>query len=248
MKNSKRWIALLLALLMCLSLCGCDELDDMRSTHAFWQEDGSILWNGNVYRRLGDEDTRMELDIVYDNLSINVTAKDVPVLLSGVFGDPFDVCADGTLLESYDWQVGYVMYCREDVYAETEAYLKNGFELAAYYYSYFDEDYNSYNYYLTESQTDAINEVLETVIPASDAEYEDEPIWDSLILHGCDESHRFSQSYLLDLWMTETGYFLVSEDGVYPVPETFHPIFNDIVKAYEESKGDWDRPPSVMVA
>ena len=50
MKTRKRWIALLAALMMCLSLCGCQELDDMRATHAFWQEDGSILWNGNVSR------------------------------------------------------------------------------------------------------------------------------------------------------------------------------------------------------
>ena len=249
MKTRKRWIAFFVAILMCLSLCGCQELDDMRAAHAFWQEDGSILWNGNVYRQLGDEDTRYDLDIVYDNVTINVTTKDVPVLLSGMsgmFSEPFDVCADGTLLEAYDWKGGYVMYCREDVYAETEEYLKNGFELSTYYYSYLDEDYNSFNYYLTEYQTKTINDILASVIPAPYTEYEDEEIWDSLILHGCDESHRFSQSYLLDLWMTEDAYFLATDEDVYPVPETFEPIFNDIVKAYVETMEEWD-PPTYVV-
>jgi hypothetical protein len=54
MKNSKRWIALLLALLLCASLCGCTELETMRANHAVWQEDGSILWDGVVYRELAN--------------------------------------------------------------------------------------------------------------------------------------------------------------------------------------------------
>ena len=246
MKTSKRWIALFVALMLCLSLCGCQELDDMRATHAFWQEDGSILWNGNVYRQLGGDGTSYDLDFVYGNVIINVTTKDVPVLLSGMFGESFDVSADGTLLEAYNWQTGYIMYCREDVYAETEEYLKNGFELATYYYTYLDEDYNSYNYYLTEYQTNTINDILASVMPAPYTEYEDEEIWDSLILHGCDKSHRFSQNYLLDLWMTESGYFLATDEDMYPVPGAFEPIFNDIVKAYVGMMEEWN-PPSYVV-
>lgn len=246
MKKAKRWIALLVALLMCLSLCGCQALDDMRATHAVYQEDGSILWNGQVYRQLGNVEMRDEIAMVYDHQFINVTTKDVPVLLSDVFGEQYDVCADGTLLESNYWSEGYTLYCREDVYEETAEYLKNGFQLETYYYSYLDENFDSNNYYLTEYQTNTINDILASVIPAPYTEYEDEEIWDSLILHGCDKTHRFSQNYLLDLWMTESGYFLATDEDVYPVPETFHPIFNDIVKAYVGSMEEW-APPSYVV-
>ena len=248
MKKMKRWIALLVALLMCLSLCGCQKLDDMRATHAVYQEDGSILWNGQVYRQLGNVEMRDEIAMVYDHQLINVTTKDVPVLLSDVFGEQYDVCADGTLLESNYWSEGYTLYCREDVYEETAEYLKNGFQLETYYYSYLNEDYDSYNYYLTEYQTNAVNDVLATVIPAPLEEYGDEPIWTSLYLNGCDKTHRFSQDYLMDLWIMEDGsYFLATDEIVYPVPERFVGIFNEITKAYVEAMGDWDGPPTFVV-
>lgn len=249
MKTCKRWIAVLLAVLMCLSLCGCQALEDMRAAQAVYQEDGSILWNGQVYRMLGDTASRGDIYIVGDNQNVYVTQKDVPVLLSEFFGEPYDVCADGTLLESYTWDGGYIMYCREDVYDATAEYLKNGFQLDTYFYSYYDEEtYDGNNYYLTEYQTNAVNDVLANVIPAPLETYEDEAIWDSLYLNGCDESHRFSQNYLMDLWITEDGYFLVVEEDVYPVPEAYNGIFNDITKAYVESMGDWSGPPTYVVS
>jgi hypothetical protein len=77
MKKSKRWIALLLALLLCTSLCGCRELEDMRATHAVWQEDGTILWDGVVYRELQNVPEEYQH---YVNGTIFVTETDVPVL------------------------------------------------------------------------------------------------------------------------------------------------------------------------
>ena len=91
MKKMKRWIALLVALLMCLSLCGCQALDDMRATHAVYQEDGSILWNDVVYRKLENVDQIDVLDVSYDYAWIYVTESDVPVLLINWFGEEFDV-------------------------------------------------------------------------------------------------------------------------------------------------------------
>lgn len=248
MKSCKRWIALFVALMMCLSLCGCQVLEDMRAAHAVYQEDGSILWNGNVYRQLANVELRDEINMVYEYQTVFVTTADVPVLLSDLMGEQYDVCADGTLLESNYWNEGYTLYCREDVYEETAACLQNGIEIDTYYYGYWNEEDEYVNYYLTEYQANTVNDVLTTVMPSAYEEYEDVGIWNSLYLSGCDESRRFSKDYLLDLWITESGYIIIADEGTYLVPEAYNPIFNDITKLYVEAMGYWDAPPSYVVA
>ena len=250
MKKYKRWIAILLASLLSLSLCGCQRLDDMRAEHGVWQEDGSVLWNGNVYRKLENTLSLEKFDFVYGRITIYVTEADVPVLLSNVFGTMMDVCADGTLLEYYDYRLlegKRQLYCREDVYDEMVKTLADGVQLDTYYYYYYD--YNreeSLQYYLTEEQTNTIHRILTTVTPVPIKEF-DGAIADEVHLYICDDSHRFEQDTDTWLCITESCYCIKTYDEIYAIPMKYNGIFTEIWKAYNEGIYILEDPPSLVV-
>lgn len=248
MKKYKKFLALLLAALLCLSLCGCVDLDAMRSEHAVWQEDGSILWNGAVYRKLENVVDMDEMEFSYSYVTIYVTQPDVPVLLSDTLGDPYDVFADGTILGYYDYrlaEVRYTWYCREDVYDETVAMLEKGVQLNTYCYYYWDSTQQlNVKYYLTEEQANAIRHVLATVTPVHSDGLE-EPIMDEIYLYASDENHLFEQG-AERLFITESGYCILSYEYVYVVPMEYNRIFDEIWKAYNESVYVYT-PPTIVV-
>lgn len=250
MKKWKRWLVLALATVLCLSLCGCDDLEVMRAEHGVWQEDGSILWNGAVYRKLENVANIDVLEISYDYISIRVTEPDVPVLLCSWFGDSLDVCAGGTLLEHYDYRLlegRTTWYCREDVYDETAAVLENGVELTTYFYQYYDRITGDFkNYYLTTEQSEAVYDVFATVHPIFDAVYE-EAFVDSIYLYACDESHRFESDIEMYMHTTESGYCIELDDLIYVVPMEYHEIFVRIWKAYDKSNYVMDYPPGMVI-
>lgn len=249
MKKWKRWIAVALATLLCFSLCGCSELEQMRAEHAVWQEDGSILWNGAVYRELELNDSNRELDFAYDYVTIYVTEPDVPVLLSEMFGDGMDVCANGTLIKFYDYRndYRYKLYCREDAYDEMVNKLENGVNMNTYLYYYWDYDrQESVPYYLTEEQSYAIHTVLTTVIPVPIEDFS-ELIEDELYLYICDDSRLFEQDTGKWLSITESRYCISLYDEIYAVPVEYAAIFTEIWKAYDDSIYVLEDPPGIVI-
>ena len=248
MKNRKRWLVLALATVLCLSLCGCDELETMRSEHGVWQEDGSILWNGAVYRKLENTLSMGEFDFTYSYVTIYVTEPDVPVLLSTMFGEAMDVSADGTILEHYDYRLAEertTWYCREDVYDEMVKELENGVNLTTYLYYYWDyEKQMSVPHYLTEEQSKTIHQVLTTVIPVPSNEI---PVDDELYLYISDDSHRFEQNTDKWLCISESRYYISSYDEIYAVPMEYNAIFDGIWKAYNDSIYVMENPPGMVI-
>ena len=250
MKNRKRWLVLALATVLCLSLCGCDELETMRSEHAVWQEDGSILWNGTVYRKLENVENIDVLDVSYDYAGVYVTEPDVPVLLSSWFGESLDVCGNGTLLEYYDYRPAEdktEWYCREDVYDETAALLEKGIEMTTYFYEYYNSSTNDFEkYYLTKEQSEAVNTVFATVQSIFNFMFE-EPYIEGVYFYACDDSHRFESDIEMYMYTTESGYCIEFDDLVYVVPVEYHGIFAEIWMAYDDGNNAIAYPPSVVV-
>ena len=252
MKKWKRWIAIVLVSLLCLSLCGCQRLEDMRAVHAVWQEDGNILWDGNVYHKL-EVDTSLEnfdFTYAYDYRCIYVTEADVPVLLSNWFGDLVDVRANGMVLEYYNYRLleeEYQFYCREDVYDEVVRDLTMGVQLNTYFYPYYDFDSDeSKRYYLTEEQANTMHRILTTVTPVTRATLE-ESIQDALYLSICDENRRFEQDTDKCLLVTESCYCIESYGDIYIVPMEYTAMFAEIWKAYGDGKYVLETPPSLVV-
>ena len=88
MKKSIKIIALCLSILaLTVFFAGCDMLDEMKANHAILSDDRETLsFNGKTYKRL-PEGTNLYYSSYYGNAfdRINVTDKDVPVLLSNAY-------------------------------------------------------------------------------------------------------------------------------------------------------------------
>ena len=230
----KLLVCILIAALVC-SLSGCVLLDEMREKQAFLQTDGSVTWQGNTYQLLpAAEELYPELD--YDK-PLNVTAPDVPVLLSvfemqGIYYPS----KDGRFLENLSGEV----YCRADFYEEISRRLQEGFEpaLYCYFYDVYDRetwDYSEEKYVLTDEQVKAVETVCSTVLPyAASAMGRPEAIH-SVYLYGC-SSDMLLQACNTEIVVTTAGYSLLvytEEDVmVFPVPDGMHDIFNQIMQAY----------------
>lgn len=114
----KKRIAALLAVLMLCTLTGCNEVEELKRTQAFWGGEkfgDTVEWGGYVYRK--SEDAGVYEDIApYSYAGYRqsgyVTAKDVPALLQGMYGSSYSLSPD-----QYVMSVFYnTVYIREDVY------------------------------------------------------------------------------------------------------------------------------------
>ena len=225
-------MSVLLVLTVCLSLCGCARLDEMKARHAVWQEDGAILWNDAVYKPLPAvmeaEVNRMRLD----DIPLHVTEVDVPVLLSALYGDYFECDKEGVFLRGYTrnntYYGEYTLFCREDHYEEVAAELTNGFVTKGLCYDYFDSQLNAMRtYYVTAEQEYAISFVLDT---AEWFSYDDEFYAEyevQLYRHDALDLYR---EYEMLLMYTGGGYYLVQNDIAYLVPTDYEQTMQDILQ------------------
>ena len=232
-KKGKRWIAALLMVLLCLSLCGCQKLEDMRAKHAVWQEDGSILWDGNMYRPLTAFSEKTGL-ILEDGV-IRVTEADVPVLLSDEFGEYCRVSRSGALLITRG-HAGETLYCREDLYEFMAEHLKEP-ELTTYFYTYFNPDTNVYDYYyLSEQQGDTIDKlVLNLDFSAMEEEFyytlEDNDF--ALTLGKCDDARWLSEDYAVQIARNDGVFYVIMPDGyIAEVPSRYDDDLKSIANVY----------------
>ncbi len=237
MKKCKRWIAMALVSVLCLSLCGCQKLDDMRAVHAVWQEDGTILWNGDVYRQLEDVPESLQF---YNDQTVMVTEPDVPVLLSDLLGDGFTVDENGVLMHNWHWDGGETWFCREDKYEEMAAYFRLEVELDTYFYAYWPEKNGQAKetyYYLSDEEKDAIDTLLNTLDFDEVGDFFDYPFERTefgVALGRCDGKHLFAEHYVVEIVSKQEGYYLFSGGMLASVPTPYNALFEQIVAEYYE--------------
>lgn len=218
MKRSKRILCLLTAILLCLSLTACNDLDEMRANHAIRQEDGTILWNGYTYRMLEGDYTYLNVDYVH---IIYATDPDVPVLLSSMEGHPHYVSKNELLLVGTRYAEETV-FCREDYYQWTQEAINNGFDIESYGYTRWvskDSESVEKQFYLSQQERKAIDRIL-----ASAPSYEYNPdLWTCcFFIYGFSKYDIFSQHICEVLW-DGTAYYLRTDDAAmstYRVPES----------------------------
>ena len=247
MKKAKRIVALTLALLLCLPLCSCKELDDMRTHQAFLQEDGTILWNEAVYVPLSEEDLRMcEEYGLFDDYGSRtyayLTDTDTPVLLSERFGNRMYVYDDNTILCGYSGD-GTISFCREDCYervkAKIDEIVKRN-EVVGYSITFRSPYTGQENVIpLTEEQQSVLQTVMSTVVP--DYWVKPEIRFDAVTLVG----HNYLGEPLSDVAMLErTGdgrynLILYTEEPMrqYAVPEEYYPLCDEMMIPFWKSQG-----------
>lgn len=237
-KNLKRLFVLFLVLLQLFVLCGCSALDEMREMQAFLNEDGTITWQGNIYKKIPYNEY---LDTSSASESpVFVTKSDVPVLLSTTFSvGSFYASEDKTFLTDFYAEEGN--YCLASKYEEICARIKAAFvpEIVCYQYSFYNEEtgmFESKYYTLTQEQTNAIKLVMETVEPTvfSDGMHLDTMF--TVFLEECSADMLFRRN-TVDLSLSENGktYYisLYTDTGelLFTVPEGCNAAFDGIFKA-----------------
>lgn len=132
MKKFIRTAVLVFALtVLCFSLSGCHALNEARNAQAFKNDDGTILYNGKIYKALPDREEFADLSysLTYDHGNmVYVTDKDVPVLLSAFFGQPAFTDKDKKIIFTdylTDSTSNSLKFCREDIYDTLVEEIKN---------------------------------------------------------------------------------------------------------------------------
>jgi len=243
MKKALRCLALsLTVILLAVTLCGCNALDEMRACHALLGENSSIILDGTVYMPLPPCDS-FAPNTDNERPLVNLTSPDVPLLLSDTLAmQQLEVCADGDILRD---AVAGIYYCRADRYAEVVERINNGPVFAAYgyEYAYWNEEgftYDVKTYLFTDPQTDAFEQVLfdttpimlnpSTVLP----EYQMD-VWqyseDMLFKERLCSVVRVVNTYFLFLEVDSTTA------AFYLVPDSLSGVFADIIREYLNAEG-----------
>lgn len=196
MKKGIKLISLIFALII-MSICftGCDQLDAMRESQAFWTTDGkydSVTYNGTVYKQLPTQNppTPFNEDSATATQAVFVTTSDIPVLLSQSEGIYMDLSADKNFLTSSTYSLSplthpngdydflnqtddTIVFCNEEIYDDVIKQMEDGIEYPMYGYEYWTYDDETGEgklnfYYLTDEEIEAVNKVIEEVEPVED--------------------------------------------------------------------------------
>lgn len=249
MKRYTRWVAAVTVLLLCLSLCSCARLDELKARHAVWQEDGTILWNDAVYKPLPDMGEEVGINRYrLDDQPLRVTEADVPVLLStsSRYFNYFEKDSNGVFLRGYverddDYHGKYILFCREDRYEEIAAEFANGFEAKGLCYDYYDNQLSAMQtYYVNVAQEYDLSYVLST---AEWFFYDDDfhTVYEAeLYWHDAFDLYR---EYEMLLMYTGGGFYLVKDNIAYTVPTVYEQTMRDILQpgysSYKTEQKEW---------
>lgn len=232
MKKTKTILILLTLFALCLSLCGCNALDNLRQSRASLTEDGAIRFQDGTEYKLLPECEEFYPDFE-DSETVHVAEEDVPLLLLSILGSSAEKSKDGRFVKAYLRNASGI-YCRSDLYEELSKRIEQGFTPEVYCYSYYDPqagDYGGYRLYeLTSGQIRAVNQVYTTQEPEKlpavarlDYNYRAD-----LYMYTAD--HLFRKD-MMDVCVMNGEYFLVTNDNsIYTVPEELFPIFERIMQ------------------
>ena len=238
MKKALRILCLItVTVIVCLSLSGCTLIDEMRDAHAFWSKDNTIKYGEYEYKLLPASETLKPVFNAYN--SVYVTDEEVPVLLSSSFGQNYYVSDDGIFLFT-DMEDGYICYCRNDRYDEILQKITNGFEPESYCYSYYDYENTEDTYYVfSETEVEAVNNVVKSVIPTVMPEAATLDYDYIVSIEACSKD-LFFRTYIADICITDNKYYVVvTEDEntlLYQVSGELQETFEKIMKAAVDSE------------
>ncbi len=235
MKRMKKLIAALLLCVLVLSCAGCANLDEMKASHAIWQDEAqtTLELNGATYKRLPFNNYFEIWE--YDDAVVFVTAEDVPVLLSEQFGTRMDISKDHIILESLWYENDRpIYYCRADQYDEVAKQMVEGVTLDRMIYDFWSfETGENTTYTLTAEQMNAVEAVLKTQpTPLGVNGYEEDY---SVYLYRSSQNHLFRES--IGALIALNGEYRIiasneNEDRCYSVPAELKPQFDQIFKKY----------------
>ncbi len=249
MKKVKKLILLCFCITLCVLLCSCNKIDELRKTQAFVDGEDTISFNGESYKLLPACDdfnlTSREYTDIY------ITEKDVPLLLMSQLGKGGYITDDGMYITSHF----ATNYARTDVYKSVADRIESGdyfdgyaFEYDAYYFDEeTKEDEWEHRYKMLSAEaTDAITDIFTYGIPVTDLINIYDNIYNlsdynSLDLMLSSDDFLF-QRYTATIHQTFDGIYLsvtnsVDGENFYLVPDKYMEIFKDIMTQYSKLNG-----------
>lgn len=246
MKKTIRFISLFLAIVICLSLCGCVSLDELRATSGILTEDGIVkLYDGTEYKRLDNLGKLSPYCDLYDY--VDIVKEEVPLLLVFSYSKGYFLKgSDGNFLVDYDENGDEIWYCRSDIYDSVIDQIENGFVANKYCYPYFDyEKGESHRYLLTDAQANTVANILSIVEPEM-RKSANIPIMDSYIDLYLTTDNMIFMEDIYDIGVIEGTYYIIvdvddNNAKLYRVPDDFNDEFASIVKKQVEADEYWDK-------
>ncbi len=262
-RTAKILAAIGLIIILCVSMTGCMKIDKMRERQGYVDEKGNIVVNGETFIALPYcEYLAPEFGGYYSSVFqssdyiVNITDKDVPVLLSGFTGDICHISKDEMYLvkevmDDYFGYYGEQYYCHEDIYDKIYSAIEAGYSPDGYKYDYTDWSDEEKNwdkeYILTDAQVNAINEVLSTVATLDELPFEVESYDYKYIteIKSFTEGMPFER-YEVDIYKYESGYYIYKSqwnedetewlyDDIYRVPKSLEKTFDEITAKTKEA-------------
>lgn len=230
MKKVSRLLALLLCAFLCLSLSGCGYLDQIRQQQGFWQINGTILWNDTTYRLLDPHGETLNLKPDQTPSLIYVTETDVPVLLSYMLGESFDVCNGKLILAGPDDSI----YCQDVYYVAIVNSIARGFELDTICYDYIviDEDgwyASEATYCLTEKEKAELMTLYDLLEPVVMEDGMYLSVDNYVHLYGLNENGLLRKE-LFKLSQADDRYYIEDEESIYLIPEEKNALIKTILQ------------------
>lgn len=239
----KTILSILLVVILCFLCCGCDALDEMRQIQAVYLEDRSImLADGEIYKMLPQCDELTPKFSYKSDSEIFVTEKDVPVLLSQIFGSYYYKSEDGMFISGYD-NVTEVsgIYCREDAFERIKKQIKGSIAYNKLGYWYYDYTNKVETFYaVTNAKKDLIYDIITTqekyslYSTALNYDYKVDIYW-------CSDDEYFSR-YVGTIYLDEGKFYIVRGNYYYNVPDEDSAAFAKIINKYVESAKKMKQP------
>lgn len=229
-KSVKRIFSIVLVLCICLLLCSCRELDDMKANRAVFTDQtySEILFDGSTYKFVANWPD--SADITYYN-STMVCEKDVPLLLSEFFGKTavFDPEKKVICLE-YD-----KYYCREDIYDSVINGSLNNLNTVCF--SVYDEEEGYHKNFKVDAE---IAQAIEAVLSGNPTITNNSELQSAIYLYKTDESMLVLQDYVYIAQGTDKNIYIVAyyetDYKYYLVPDSMYRLFSTFLNENSDAK------------
>ena len=244
MKKIIKYSLLVLTLALTVTLlASCDIIGELEAQRGFWNDDGSVEYNGKTYKQLPYVEG---VELNYNNYVV-ITARDVPILLADYFGVDFYIDTGKDLLvhdktENYSETVTY-LYCTEDKYDSLLEQIQNGpvmDQLAIKIYMYENGLSSMTSVLLTEEQRNVLSKPMQLLELPDGATID---YMNSIDIYRTSKDGFFSE-FAFEIIATKSAYYVSQYDeetaewNYFVIPEKDYGIIKEIFDSTKTARVD----------
>lgn len=226
-------LTLLLTLTLLFSFTSCIWIDELREKHAVHGQNGELILNGTVYKKLLNSG-----DFYVDySVSAYLTKSGVPVLLAPGMSEYIYITHDDLFIARGDYWYGRDYYVKEEFYEKYQNLCKS-YTLDRYciFKKYFTDENGNVIYeqtplILDEFTQNVFEMTIETVEP-TEKKFSTSQLVDEIQIYQCDETGYFSKESFKIQTYGKTHYISRFDNSrLHPIDEKYNSV---IEKLFEQ--------------